>query len=397
MASTGSALWPGTSTFPNTNVYPGQGDLPIVRCYHSTDDFSVSTPAYVDRTSKMRSWSISRGRQNELSDFDAGAASVVLDNRDRTFDPNINAAVRPKNRIWLFSEWSGEVHSLFRGYAESFAQAWDKSGIVDATTTISASDETRVLSGNVLPASGTVSGSNIGPIIGTVLDAVANGAPRRLQLGDLVPTGGFTLTYSAQSANSAVSAAAGSDIGLVANKDSPAFFIAADGGAVFLGAFHRAFAPYSVVQMTFDDDGTDSPYRDCQMDYSASFLYTQATLSGPSNSATASDAGAISQYGTIGYSRSVLNNDATDLAAEASALVNKFKNPFQRIVSIKPKMADAETARLVLNRDLMDRIEIFRTPPGGGARIDQISFIQRIEMSGSPGIPIDCTFGVSPL
>ena len=60
-------------------------------------------------------------------------------------------------------------------------------------------------------------------------------------------------------------------------------------------------------------------------------------------------------------------------------------------------MADAETMRLAFQRDLMDRVEIFRTPPGGGARIDQVLFIQKIEISGTPGMPPDVTFGVSPL
>jgi len=46
---------------------------------------------------------------------------------------------------------------------------------------------------------------------------------------------------------------------------------------------------------------------------------------------------------------------------------------------------------------LMDRIRILRTPPGGGARIDQQVFIQRIEMSGNPDGPPSCTLGVSPV
>jgi len=150
MASTGTALWPGASTFPNTNVFPGQDFLPIVRFLLSTDDLSVNNPTYTDYYTRLRSYEVSRGRGSELDDFDAGSATVVVDDRDRTFDPNVNALIRPLNRGWLYVEWSGEVHDLFKGYATSYIESWDQSGIVDAVTTITFADEFLVLAANAL-------------------------------------------------------------------------------------------------------------------------------------------------------------------------------------------------------------------------------------------------------
>jgi hypothetical protein len=37
------------------------------------------------------------------------------------------------------------------------------------------------------------------------------------------------------------------------------------------------------------------------------------------------------------------------------------------------------------------------TPPGGGARIDQTSFIQKIEVEGTPSGPWKIRLGVSPV
>jgi hypothetical protein len=145
VANTGPALFPGTTTYPGTGVYPGQGTAPIVRCYLSTDDVSVSTPTWTDVTSKLRSVSISRGRQDELGEVDAGTATIVLDNRDRSFDPTINAQVKPLNRIWLSAEFSGERQDLFRGYAEMYQQQWPGGGSADAICVGSFADELKIL------------------------------------------------------------------------------------------------------------------------------------------------------------------------------------------------------------------------------------------------------------
>ena len=152
MASTGTALYPGASTFPGASVFPGQGTNYIARCYLSTDDASVGElRVWTDVTSKMRSYSTARGRNSERDQFDAGTATVVLDNRDRSFDPVINSAIKPLNQIWLFEEFSGERQDIFKGYAETIQQNWDSSGIVDATATFTCADEFKVLSLSNLP------------------------------------------------------------------------------------------------------------------------------------------------------------------------------------------------------------------------------------------------------
>src|SRR6266511_5884847 len=128
MATTGTALWPSTTTWPDTTVYPGQGNFPMVRALVSFDDVSVASPSWTDKSNKLLDWQTARGRPTELDQFDAGTANVAFDNRDRSLDPIVNTSVRPMNRVWLYEEFSGEVHDLFRGYAEAWQLSWPTPG-----------------------------------------------------------------------------------------------------------------------------------------------------------------------------------------------------------------------------------------------------------------------------
>jgi hypothetical protein len=403
MATTGPALYPGASTFPGTSVYPGQGDSPIVRCLLTTDDVSASTPNWTDVTADIRSYSVRRGRNAELEDFDAGTATVVLDNRDRSFDPTVNAAIRPRNRLWLFEEFSGETHSLIKSYANSWTQAWDRSGIVDATATVTASDEFSVLARKLLPASGTIPGAppSREAQIGAVLDLVSSQAPRRFQATSIA---GYevAMTLARQSPLDLIRDIVKAEFDasyLSTDASVGAFFTDADGALVFLGGAHRRSAPYSTIQATFDDDGTDLPYLECEIDYSDSFLYNYATVTRTGGTEQVySDAASIEAFDQRGLPLGdvALANDAVALIL-AQLLVTKHKDPFTRVTTIKPKMSDPNTAEAVYRLELMDRIRVLRTPPGGGARVDQTLFVQSIEHSGAPGVPPTCTLGVSPL
>lgn len=639
-ASTGTALFPGASTFPNTSgVTPGQGTLPLIRVRVTFDDASVAAPVWSDLTSRVRSYEINRGRNSELELFDAGTASVVFDNRDRTLDPNSNASVRPLNRLWIYEEFSGEVHDLFHGYAESWEQGYDQSGIYDATAMLRAADEFKVLSLSALPVTnpprdtyaeviafdnpsgywrmgdgmpsgvsysvqgspgpalsmvtiagtssisglsqnnsaivgdatnfatalgngsgtgtngylaselnpgdggdvvggtevtieswvnistvpagthyliigpsqgavakyelqivgssglarftarnssgtaftatgtiallpntwyhvvGTVQSGNVriyvngsqqastafsgvfssslaagaginvgdpagtiptveydevafypfgltasriqahydagvnrgfadqpaGARIGAVLDAASNRAPRRLDAGVRTVADRFMRGDDPKSAITEAEQAEAVDSG---------FFIAGDGTARFLASNHRSSSPYNTVQATYGDGGgAELPYLDIALDYSESFLFNEWNVTRDGGEVqTSSDATSITRYFKRSQSLTglALTSDS-DSSTVAAAMLAKYKDPMQRVTSISPNMADANTILATYQRELMDRIEVLRRPPGGGSPIDQQLFIQSIKHSGSPGAPPSCTLGVSPL
>lgn len=635
---------PGITLPVTLQFTPGQGTLPIVRCYFSTDDVSADASPlgvhWTDITSKMRSYQTSRGRNTELEDFDGSTASVVLDNRDRSFDPIAQATIRPMNRIWLFEEFSGEKHDLFKGYVDSWGQGWDQSGIVDAVATVTATDETKVLNLGALPVTNPpretyqdvvtfdepsgywhmgddptgmtikaevgpqlvvypgssgqgLSSLTAGPIVGESAVTAPTGLASRLgggvnqtnfgflatgalAVGDpgdasggtafaiecwfrtdvTSPAGGdliirgpeqaagvykyslditaglititvrnstptaftvsspaiqpnvwyhivgtidagtlrlyingvevgtpvaFTGNFStallagttfivgdstgaipnadydevavyrrsltasrvlahyqagaqrgfAQQASGdrirsildAISSHAPRSLGVGVRNILPRFmkgqapleeihtavnaeagdsaaFVAGSGTIVYLAADHRSSAPYNTVQATFGDGGgSELPYLDFTLDSSESFLTNEWNVTREGGTLqTASDATSISRFFKRSKSISglALTSDS-DAANVATAQLAKYKDPQTRVIAIKPNMADPNTAEAVYRRELMDKITVKRRPPGGGSVISQDLFIQRIEFSGTPGVPPDCTLGVSPL
>jgi hypothetical protein len=177
-------------------------------------------------------------------------------------------------------------------------------------------------------------------------------------------------------------------------------FVAADGTITFLDDGHRSVSPWNTVQATFDDDGTDLPYLDVNIDYSEAFLYNEVNATrNQGTTTTNSDATSISRYFKRGLSLTdlPLTTDA-DVSAIATALLAKYKDPMTRIVSLTlDTSVDAVTAA-VLPLEIGDRIRVFRSPPGGGARIDQTLFVQKIQIdAANDGAPWRIQLGVSPL
>jgi hypothetical protein len=94
---------------------------------------------YLDITSFVKSVSVSRGKQNNLGPFNAGQASVELDNRGRTFDPTYTASpyfgqIQPTGSLRL----SRDGLQIFEGTIND----WNLSYTVDgqSVATVVASD-----------------------------------------------------------------------------------------------------------------------------------------------------------------------------------------------------------------------------------------------------------------
>jgi len=234
-----------------------------------------------------------------------------------------------------------------------------------------------------------------GTRIGALLDAVSSRAPRTIQAGarNVVPR-----YYSGQSPLEEMRLA------LEADDVDAQLWCSKSGGVVFLQDGHRSSAPYNTVQAVFGNaGGSELPYLDLQVSYDVGQVVNEwnVTRTGYQQNApvtqTTSDATSQARY----FKRSQSIGDVpttsdASASAIATALLAKYKDPFYMVTSLKPKMADQQTAETVYSLDLCDRIEILWTPPGGGSRIDQTVFIQKIEHSGNPNGPPDCTLTVTP-
>jgi hypothetical protein len=176
-------------------------------------------------------------------------------------------------------------------------------------------------------------------------------------------------------------------------------FVSKNGTITMLQAGYQGIPPYNIVQATFDDDGTDLPYRDLTLDYSETFLHNEIQVSVVGGELyTDSDATSISEYGRRTLALPALPiTSVGDSYAIAANLLSAYKDPIERITSMGVLLYDSVTISEVLSLDLGDRVRILRTHPGGGARIDQQAQLQKIQLSSRPGQPITVTLGVSPL
>lgn len=103
----------------------------------------TGTGTWVDITSDLISGTIVRGRQNQLDQYQAGTAEVLLDNDDRKFDPTyasspLNGYIRPMTRIQLRDTYGGITYPLFTGSADRWTQ--NREGPHRGTTSLSATD-----------------------------------------------------------------------------------------------------------------------------------------------------------------------------------------------------------------------------------------------------------------
>lgn len=126
--------------------------IPTLLVEFSTDDADEPTPTWVDVTADVRSFSTSRGRGDERTRVDAGTATLVLNNRNREWDPTTNSLLRPMNR-WRIQAIlpDASTEPVYLGYAESYDQQWPATGH-DAVTVVSCADEFKVLAQDALPA-----------------------------------------------------------------------------------------------------------------------------------------------------------------------------------------------------------------------------------------------------
>lgn len=240
-----------------------------------------------------------------------------------------------------------------------------------------------------------------GARIGAVLDSVSSSAPRNLDSGGRVHSfDALTSRYmTGQPALDPIRET------LVYEALETAFFCGADGSLIFLDSSHRASAPYNTVQATFGDGAGELAYTDITLDYSDSYLtnIVNVTREGSSESPgqvqTASDTASRLRYRDRPTSLDgIPAKDDGTCALIASDMLAKYKQPLQRITSITFSPLDPDVALAVFRREIGDKIRVLRTPPGGGARIQQDVWIQKIEVAGSnDGTPLSVRWAVSPL
>lgn len=112
-------------------------------CEWSPTTAPGAAPSWEDITTLVRSGRVSRGRQSEFDRTSAGTLSLVVDNRDRLFDPEHNSNARPNRRIRVTVGSGADERPVFDGLIDAMPQAYRGPG--DALVQLTATDAFKLL------------------------------------------------------------------------------------------------------------------------------------------------------------------------------------------------------------------------------------------------------------
>jgi hypothetical protein len=115
----------------------------------------VASPTWTDITTYVRDINIRRGRTDEFQDFDAGTASITLDNRSRIFDPTYASGtyygnLLPRRQIKITATNIATVYPVYRGYITGWPMSITEAGF-DATVSLDCYDAFGLLANEELP------------------------------------------------------------------------------------------------------------------------------------------------------------------------------------------------------------------------------------------------------
>jgi len=313
----------------------------------------------VDITEYCQEISITRGRQDQFAQFNAGQCSIKLLNNDRRFDP-INEAspywdtaagrsgVVPRRKVTITSG----ANYLFTGRITDIDVVYDFNL---STVTITAADDFVLLANTVIQTDTTPSVELSGARVNYLLNLPEIDYPlttRNISTG-LATLGAYTITANTNALTY---------LQEIATSEQGACFIAANGDLTFTDRLDAAFP---VVAAQFSDTGSNIPYTALQVIYGQEFLYNriQATIEG----GTVQVADNTASQAEFGISTYALPNLLLQSNAEALTLANYlvglYANPQYRFDDIGLiTSAMSATNRNTINAlDLQDVVTVTRT------------------------------------
>lgn len=346
-----------------------------------------------DVSEYCRQVTISRGRPDQLQNFNAGTCSITLNNFDRRFDPTNQdspywnpdtgkSGVTPRRKVTVLSDgvalFTGRITDIDISYEPNQPTATQD----NSTVTITASDDFVLLAntyiGNAITPTSQLSGARVTSILD--LTEVNYPATRDIDTGTATLGGGATFEIAA---NTNVL----TYLQAVATAEQGYFFIAANGDLTFTDRVAASFASPSA---TFSDTGgIDLPYTALSVLYGQEFLYNKVVTSIVDGAdQTANDVTSQANYGisTLNLSGLLLEDDAA-AATLAAELLDRYKEPqyrFDRLQTLYNAL-DPSDQVTVTGLELADVITITRTyPTGSPASVTESYSIEALRHSITP-------------
>lgn len=187
----------------------------------------------------------------------------------------------------------------------------------------------------------------------------------------------------------------------VADSEFGYVFMNGTGQVVFHDGDHRITATRSTVsQATYSDDGTGFAYKDVRLSLDRDRIYNSIRVTHAEELGlvgAAEDATSIASYLTRVYQKSTILASADDAQTLADGILEAYKDPVQRFVSVTLQDTGASGwAAAVLGREIGDLVTVRTNPPGHTTVVAYECFIEAVDIAVSAGVPMEVTFQLTP-
>ena len=347
----------------------------------------------VDITPQVRRVTTRRGRNRLLSQFEAGTATVILNDPNSDFNPQNPASpyfgkLFPLRKIRIYAQTvvSGlpiEV-TIFSGYISSFDTSFYSGTTENATVTLQCVDAFRLFSNvstEIPPIPGATSGQLSGARVETLLnfgdfpDSMINASVGQSQM-QADPGGNRSLLQAIQT---------------IEQSEFGAFFMGRNGQAQFLDR-NQISKLADVISGEFSDlnplPAGQFPYSQVDFAYDDQQILNDVAvqaLGGPVYIAT--DADSILKYSYKSANRNdLLMLNTAEAEDQAKMIVATRKNADIRIDSMQLNMNSAineNNILLQLSMDIYFTINITKTMPGGSFITKEV-FVQGVTHDVTP-------------
>jgi hypothetical protein len=346
--------------------------------YGLLDTGTLGGLQYVDLTSMVQAISITRGRNRELEQFNAGTASVRFRDPTRILDP-LNASspyypfLGPRNPLSIYADGT----EIFCGLVGDWNLDYGISA-QDNIVTATCSDVFTVLANqsmNEWTPTAQLTGARVAAVLARP-EIIYQGAVS-------VDAGSSTL--------GAYLVAAGQNVlqylQLVTASEQGYLFVAGDGTLVFRD---RAASLNPTASIEFKDDGTGVKYQTLTNSYGDELLYNYIQTQSPAGAVqTTSDATSVALYQAQQYSKlDLLNSTTTEVAALGNYLLGRYKTPQLRFSGVQIELAalDSTDQAAVLATDLTDIASVTKSfGSGSPASVTQTLITTGVSHQIRPG------------
>ena len=389
------------------------------------EDVIGGEPVIPDITEFVKDISISRGRTDQLQQFNAGTATITLNNLDRRFDPTNEdspyydtvlgrSGLTPRKRVVIFSGSEFGFPSsanipIFAGALTDIDIEYKpqqlSSSVDNSTVTLTASDDFVLLANTYInPAYEPVQA-----LSGTRLFEVL-GLPSVRFFGyeayvDFLNKGVASLGGS--EFDPAYTVAAGTNALQYIQKINEA-----EQGYLFMNAYgvmtfiERLVPRFQVAVSTFADDGTGIPYNSLSVMFGQEQLYNNIVVSDVSGEEfSLSDEDSIDLYGTstLELSDTLLATSGGTLELDllAQNLLLRYREPEYRFDKMTVTYNGLTTSQIrnLSNLELADVVMIKRTyPVGSPASVSQRYSVESLNHRIAPSShQLEIGLAVAPL